>query len=226
MQGTDWCLVLITVVLNIIGYIFLYRDLKQYNEEEKEQEKQVNLQSIGLKIYAILMVMITVGVTFVLIFVYKDNEFVFNLKRVALLTLLWPIAWIDYHTYRIPNSFILLGIGYRIFLIPFECFFSAYSIGTILLSDIIASVALFITTFLCRLIIKNSIGAGDVKLFLVLGLMLGLQGIWGAVFMSLIVSFVVAVCLLLTKRKGRKDEIPFGPAIMLGTFISVILTGM
>ena len=59
-----------------------------------------------------------------------------------------------------------------------------------------------------------------------MGLMLGLDGIWGAVFASLVLSFLLAVFLLVTKKKSRKDVIPFAPAIVLGTFVSVFLTGM
>ena len=93
-------------------------------------------------------------------------------------------------------------------------------------SEVIATLALLIAMCLCRICIKNSIGYGDIKLFIVIGLMLGLEGIWGAVFMSLLVSFFVALFLLICKKKKRTDSIPFGPAIALGTFLSVFLTGM
>ena len=96
----------------------------------------------------------------------------------------------------------------------------------ILLSEIIAAAALFIAAVLCTLCIKNSIGYGDIKLFIVMGLLLGLTGIWSAIFLSLIVSFVVSVYFLITKKKGRKDLIPFGPALVIGTYLSVCLSGM
>lgn len=95
-----------------------------------------------------------------------------------------------------------------------------------LLSEGIAAAALLLASMLCRLCAKNSIGYGDMKLFIVMGLMLGLNGIWGAVFASLVLSFLLAVFLLVTKKKSRKDVIPFAPAIVLGTFVSVFLTGM
>ena len=86
--------------------------------------------------------------------------------------------------------------------------------------------ALLLAAFLCTLLMKNSVGAGDMKLFVVMGLLLGMHGIWGAIFASLIVSFVVAIVLLVSKKKTRKDAIPFGPALVVGTFLSVFLTGM
>ena len=47
-----------------------------------------------------------------------------------------------------------------------------------------------------------------------------------SVFVSLIVSFVISAVLLVTKKKKRRDVIPFAPALMIGTYISVFLTGM
>ena len=95
-----------------------------------------------------------------------------------------------------------------------------------LLTEVIASAVLFLVAVLCALIVKNSIGGGDMKLFVVMGLLLGLQGTWGAIFLSLIVSFIVAVALLITRKKSRKDAIPFGPALAAGTYLSIFLTGM
>ena len=79
---------------------------------------------------------------------------------------------------------------------------------------------------LSSLLIKGAIGMGDVKLFSVMALYLGLEGIWPAIFCSLIVSFFVAVFSLVTKRAKRKDNIPFAPAILIGTYLSVFLTGI
>jgi leader peptidase (prepilin peptidase)/N-methyltransferase len=58
-----------------------------------------------------------------------------------------------------------------------------------------------------------------------MGLMLGLDGIWSAVFASLVVSFLASIVLMITKKKKRGDMIPFAPAIMVGTYLSVFLTG-
>ena len=54
------------------------------------------------------------------------------------------------------------------------------------------------------------------------------QGIWGAtnaVFFSLLVSFFLSVVLLILKRVTKKDVISFAPSILLGTVISILLSG-
>ena len=51
--------------------------------------------------------------------------------------------------------------------------------------------------------------------------MLGVRGIWGAMFLSLIVSFFAAIFFLITKKKSKKDEMAFGPALAIGTFLAI-----
>ena len=114
----------------------------------------------------------------------------------------------------------------RMIVLVFEMVFERELLASTVISEVIASLALAAAAFLCTLLLKNSIGFGDIKLFIVMGLYLGLNGIWGAVFMALLVSFAVSVVLLLTRKKTRKDMIPFGPAIVIGTYLSVFLTGM
>ena len=149
-----------------------------------------------------------------------------SIKRLALLSMLWPIAYIDYKTYRIPNAFIVLGLGYRGIILALELILSSQTVWPTVLGELVAAGALFLASVLCSLITKNAIGFGDVKLFILMGLMLGMDGIWGSVFLSLIVSFFISVYVLITKKKTRKDTIPFGPAIVIGTYLSVCLSGV
>ena len=47
-----------------------------------------------------------------------------------------------------------------------------------------------------------------------------------SMFVSIFCSFVAAVILLASKKKKRKDAIPFAPFILAGTFTSIILSGV
>lgn len=207
----NWILIVLAVLLSLVSVYLLIRD---QNEKSKK-----------MLIYCIIAMFIVVGITCTLIYVYEDNSFIFNLKRICLLSVLWPVAYTDYKQYRIPNSFIVLGLIYRGLIIPIELLWSDAFIASFI-SEIIATAVLLIATVLCGVFIKNAIGAGDIKLFVVMGLLLGLEGIWNAMFLSLIISFFVALYLLARKKKSRSDNIPFGPAITVGTFLSIWLTGM
>lgn len=178
------------------------------------------------KIYGICMILLAMGLSVFLYCFYQENSFLFTLKRVLLLALVWPIAYTDFATYRIPNIFIVCGLAERGLVLGAELVFDREHLIPGLLGEVAASLALFAAAGVCVIIAKNSIGGGDMKLFVVMGLFLGLQGIWGAVFFSLLVSFVIVIVLLITGKKSRKDVIPFGPALMIGTYLSIFLTGM
>ncbi len=66
-------------------------------------------------------------------------------------------------------------------------------------------------------------GFGDVKLALVLGMFLAFRS-WGSLFAGILLAFfiggLVAIALLATRRAGRKDAIPFGPALIAGAFVA------
>lgn len=176
--------------------------------------------------YAVFFMILNIAVSVLFGLYYTENSFLFSLKRMGLLGILWPVGYIDFKTYRIPNRFILLGLSYRGIILILELIFARNTIPAILISEGIAALGLFVATILCSVCIKNSIGYGDIKLFCVMGFMLGLEGIWNAIFMSLIAAFIVSVILLISKKKSRKDAVPFAPSIVLGTYISIILTGM
>lgn len=75
-------------------------------------------------------------------------------------------------------------------------------------------------------IVPSQIGLGDVKLSGVLGLYLGWLGL-GAWIAGVIAPFLLgglyALALLVTGRATRKSSIPFGPFMLLGTLLSVLL---
>ena len=106
-------------------------------------------------------------------------------------------------------------------------FISSPATGFLILKDnLVGAAVIGIFFFLLFLVFKNSIGMGDIKLFAVMGLYQGLWGAVNSVFFSLVVSFVLSVGLLITRKKGRKDTIPFGPSILIGTAIAIGLAGM
>jgi leader peptidase (prepilin peptidase)/N-methyltransferase len=70
-----------------------------------------------------------------------------------------------------------------------------------------------------------NLGLGDVKLAGVLGFLLGWLG-WPAVVLGLVLPHLingpVAVALLLSKRAGRKSDLPLGPALLAGALLAVV----
>jgi len=160
------------------------------------------------------------------VFVLKyDIPMLQQLKLLCLMLVIFPCAAVDFKTNMIPNEFLLSGI----FLwVPFLFFGILTSEDPLpdLLSSLLAAAAIGIFFLLLYFIFKNSIGMGDIKLFALMGLYLGLSGVLSAVFFSLLASFCVAVFCLITKKKSRKDSFAFCPCILIGTLASLLLGGM
>ncbi len=217
-------MILCSILINGTAAGLLYYELQRHRDKYPAWKE--DKLSKGVLIYSVLMIAVAVGLSLFVTGFYRDNTFLFTLKRVIMLALLWPIAYTDFTAYRIPNLFIVAGLIARAAVLVAEFCWERDTLLSYLLTEVIAGAVLFLVAALCTVIVKNSIGSGDLKLFVVMGLLLGLQGTWGAVFLSLIVSFVVAVVLLITRKKSRKDAIPFGPALAVGTYLSIFLTGM
>lgn len=67
----------------------------------------------------------------------------------------------------------------------------------------------------------QGMGLGDVKLAGLMGLILGFPSIIVALYLAFLTGALVGVILILTKRKRWKSEIPFGPFLVLATFIAL-----
>ena len=80
----------------------------------------------------------------------------------------------------------------------------------------------FIIFFFIAIISKGGMGWGDVKLAALLGLATGFPLVFVALIIGATLGGLVAITLLASKRKGRKDAIPFGPFLSLAALITLL----
>lgn len=163
------------------------------------------------------------------LFVYNRYGFSFEtLALIYLFSLLIPVAFIDLRHLIIPNGLVITGlIGgagvflYHAFYQPFGLFESTLWY-TPLIGMVSASGILFIVAVIGFLIYKDdgAMGMGDVKLFLPIGLFLGWKLSILTLFIAVLLGGIVSILLLLLRIKDRKSAIPFGPFIIMGTYIS------
>jgi leader peptidase (prepilin peptidase)/N-methyltransferase len=76
--------------------------------------------------------------------------------------------------------------------------------------------------FLFIIAVIGPMGGGDIKIMAGFALYLGLERTILALMLSFILGGVIGLLLILLKIKGRKDYMPFGPFLGLGTLISFI----
>lgn len=68
---------------------------------------------------------------------------------------------------------------------------------------------------------KEAMGFGDVKLMGALGLFFGFQNIIIITLVSFLIGAILSIFLLVSKIKKTDEYIPFGPFIVIATFISM-----
>ncbi len=127
---------------------------------------------------------------------------------------------IDYRKQIIPNRLTLtifeIGIIFT--------FISGLSDINIFLDRILGMIAgggiFLIITLIGGLIAgKEAMGFGDVKLMGALGITFGLSNTIMIAVISFLLGAIISIILLATKKKKSDEYIPFGPFIVLATFL-------
>ena len=72
------------------------------------------------------------------------------------------------------------------------------------------------------LIVRGGIAIGDLYLVLPMGLILGWPAIFTAVFLGALLSALVGIGLLVTRRAGMRTYIPFGPFLVAGLVLALV----
>jgi leader peptidase (prepilin peptidase)/N-methyltransferase len=147
-----------------------------------------------------------------------------------LMTILTAVLFIDYDRRIIPDELVIAGLlgGAAVFacniFMPGKLAYGDENWWTPLLGLIAGSGILLLVAIAGSLIYKteDAMGIGDVKLLAPIGVFLGWKLGLAALFLSVLLAGVVSLLLVILGLKGRKDTIPFGPFIVLGTFIAIM----
>jgi len=139
-------------------------------------------------------------------------------------SLMLVVALIDLERGLILNRIIFPSLVVLVVLAPFwselghpRTFLGSHTMLASLLNSLVAGTGAFLVFLGIGLAFPAGMGSGDIKLAGVMGLLVGLPGVLIAMWIAMISAGVVAISLLLLHKKGRKDAIPFGPFLALGT---------
>ena len=117
----------------------------------------------------------------------------------------------DWRYYRIPNLCILLGMAAGLIQTAVSCTWGD------LICALGAAAVLFLAFYPFYLL--GALGAGDVKLAVIMGMYLTGDYVVGAVFYGCILSAVFSILMLARGKMTRKDSIPFVPFRYVGVVI-------
>ena len=173
-----------------------------------------------------ILMLLTAFIYVTLIYIFGIGETIIAnldlIKYMILTPMLLSVFVIDYKLQIIPNrlNLTLFEIG---IIFAFLYGLSDVAITINMLLGMLAGGGIFLLITLVGGIFygKEAMGFGDVKLMGALGLFFGLSNIIAITLMSFLIGAVLSIILLLTKIKKTSEYIPFGPFIVIGTFISM-----
>jgi len=134
------------------------------------------------------------------------------------------LAFIDLDVKRLPD--VLTLPSYAVGAVLLTGAAVAGDDGHALLRAALGALALFGVYFAICFAYPAGMGFGDVKLAGVLGLYLGWIG-WDAWAAGLLLGFFLGgffgIGVVLVKRGGRKTAVPFGPFMLIGAFLAILV---
>lgn len=193
---------------------------------EKLRARDLIKDNKKLILYHMVMFLLLIGLIVLFHTVYKERTMVSGIKLMMLVAGLGMLAWTDFHEYRIPNNILLVLLGIRMVLYVWEFIVYGQDFFQIAKDGITALVLIGLFLLAVHFTFRNSIGMGDIKLLMIMALYQGFAGVFSSVFFSLLVTCFLSIGLLIGKKIGRKDSVPFAPSVLIGTYLSIILTGI
>ena len=134
------------------------------------------------------------------------------------------ITFVDLKHRLILNKVVLPAIPVAVVLFPLTPLGQSWGIGEAYLRSLSGAGLGFGIMLLIYIASRGGTGAGDVKLAGLLGAILGFPQIAAGLPLGFVLGGVVGIFALIFRLKGRKEAIPFGPALVLGTIL-VLLGG-
>jgi leader peptidase (prepilin peptidase)/N-methyltransferase len=176
------------------------------------------------------LIEVITGLLTVIVFIYfwPNNllETLILIRNVVITYSLIAIFIIDFEYYLIldkvvfPVSLLVLIFNFVITILEANWHLN---FNNFFLNSIVAGLGGSLLFGLVWLISQGKwLGFGDVKFMLLLGLMLGWPKIGVAVMLAFYLGALVAIPLLLFKKKELKSQIPFGTFLSIGAFITLL----
>lgn len=151
-----------------------------------------------------------------LLFAYAFIHFGFTLELITailLISMLMILFVSDISYMLIPNKILL-------FFLPFFLVMRVISPLDPWYDALIGAAAGFVVLSGIILLSKGGMGGGDMKLFVVLGIVLGWKATLFTLFGASLLGALIGGAIMLIQRADRKQPIPFGPYIIVAALLS------
>src|SRR2546422_9725286 len=158
-----------------------------------------------------------------LLYVFLYYQYHLSMQTVVfalLTTTLLIVSCIDLAHTIIPDAItlpgVVVGLGTSLWLTP-------VGIHNALLGVVLGGGLFLLMAVLSIVILKREgMGGGDIKLIAMLGAFLGWQAVLVTIFLAAVLGASVGLTLILVRRKGRREPLPFGPFLAIGALLAMV----
>lgn len=153
------------------------------------------------------------GLIYLLLFQTFGLSLAFGIYA-AMATALVIVSFIDLEHQIVPDVITLPGLALGLLL-------SALFLPITFLDALMGALLGGGLFYAIATIYEGGMGGGDIKLIAMIGAFIGWRQVLLTIFVAAFVGSVIGLALLITKRKGRRDPIPFGPFLALGAIVAI-----
>jgi len=143
----------------------------------------------------------------------RIGYFLFILSNLGIISCFIVITISDFK-YHLISDYVLIALAF--FGLLYNLSSNINQTLIYLLYGLIVSFPIFLIYYFSR---ERAMGLGDVLISFTIGLLLGWQKGFLALYIAFITGAIFGTLLIVTHRKRMKSKIPFGPFLVMGTVI-------
>lgn len=212
----DWLLLIAAAALLpvvYLGILYYYRDCfaQEYNRKRRFLRTLPEICVLAASEAAVIR--IWYGYT------YGKLSGLMLVMLIVMLYGMTILCMTDYWEKVVPNRILLLWLMFWLIIMGVYGVHDLNGMLQHMFGVVLGLVFCMLSFGFCYLISRGSMGAGDVKLAVIMGIYLTGDYVVGAVFYACILSAAFSVVMLAKGKLTRKDTIPFVPFLYIGVIM-------
>ncbi len=149
-----------------------------------------------------------------------NTSFYLSIGFILLIILIWDLKYMI-----IPDGLVVGGLALSVCYFGYQYFISPdflMSINTDLTRNFLGGILISWFFYMMFAFSKGRwIGGGDVKLGFLVGFLVGWKMVYSVLLITYIIGAIPAIYLLIRGKATMKTRIPFGPFLIIASFISI-----
>ena len=141
------------------------------------------------------------------------------LRNMVFACCLFCLSLVDLESFEIPNGCLIISAAAWLAALPFTGMEKMAILAHLLTGVGYGAIMLGLTLLFDKILGKETMGGGDIKLFAVTGLYLGAAASLFALFFSCILGLLMGA---VRNRNQKGAPIPFGPSIALASYVMLL----